>query len=140
LKAELLAIGSELLGPLRAETNSLWLTERLLDAGIEVSARATLADDPSLLESAFRTALARADVVVATGGLGPTADDLTREAVSQAFDRPLAVSPALLSTLRSRFERLGSSSNSPVRLWKRSSKSGGRTNRILKRKKRTLRK
>src|SRR4029453_2352186 len=87
VKAELLAIGSELLGPLRAETNSLWLTERLLDAGIEVSARATLADDAALLESAFRVALARADVVIATGGLGPTADDLTREAPAAAPPR-----------------------------------------------------
>ena len=89
LKAELLAIGSELLGPLRAETNSLWLTERLLDAGIEVTARVTLADDAALLESAFRAALARADVVIATGGLGPTADDLTREAAAGATARGL---------------------------------------------------
>ena len=93
VKAEILAIGSELLGPLRAETNSLWLTERLLDAGIEVSARATLADDLVLLESAFREALSRADVVIATGGLGPTADDLTREAAAAAAGRSCAATP-----------------------------------------------
>ena len=105
LKAELLAIGSELLGPLRAETNSLWLTERLLDAGIEVTARVTLADDAVLLESAFRAALARADVVIATGGLGPTADDLTREAAAGATARGLRRDGAIVEALRARFAR-----------------------------------
>jgi competence/damage-inducible protein CinA-like protein len=105
LKAELLAIGSELLGPLRAETNSLWLTERLLDAGIEVQARATLADDAGLLASAFRQALARADVVIATGGLGPTADDLTREALAAATSRSLRRDEAIVAGLRARFAR-----------------------------------
>jgi nicotinamide-nucleotide amidase len=107
MKAELLAIGSELLGPLRAETNSLWLTERLLDAGIEVTARATLADDPALIESAFRAALARADVVIATGGLGPTADDLTREAAAAATSRGLRREAAIVDALRARFARYG---------------------------------
>ena len=107
MKAELLAIGSELLGPLRAETNSLWLTERLLDAGIEVVARATLADDLALLESAFREALSRADVVIATGGLGPTADDLTREAAAGATGRPLRREASIVEALRARFARYG---------------------------------
>ncbi len=107
MKAEIVAVGSELLGPLRAETNGLWLTGRLLDAGIEVVARATLADDRALVASAFREALARADVVIATGGLGPTADDLTREAASDATARPLARDAAILETLRARFVRLG---------------------------------
>jgi len=105
MRAELLAIGSELLGPLRAETNTLWLTERLLDAGIEVVARTTLADELPLIESALRSALARADVVIATGGLGPTADDLTREGAAAALGRTLRRHPALLDVLRARFER-----------------------------------
>ncbi len=107
MKAELLAIGSELLGPLRAETNTLWLTERLLDAGIEVTARATLADDHALVASAFRSALSRADVVIATGGLGPTADDLTREAAAAATGRALRRDGAIVDTLRERFARYG---------------------------------
>jgi nicotinamide-nucleotide amidase len=107
LKAELLAVGSELLGPLRAETNTLWLTERLLDAGIEVVVRATVADDLSLLESAFRAALSRADVVIATGGLGPTADDLTREAAAAATGRPLRRDPSIVEAMRARFARYG---------------------------------
>jgi nicotinamide-nucleotide amidase len=105
VKAEILAIGSELLGPLRSETNSLWLTERLLDAGIEVAARVTLADDRALLESAFREALSRADVVIATGGLGPTADDLTREAAASAAGRRLGRDTAIIEALRARFAR-----------------------------------
>ena len=107
MKAEVLAIGSELLGPLRSETNSLWLTERLLDAGIEVTARTTVADDLALLESAFRGALGRADVVIATGGLGPTADDLTREAAAAATGRALRRDPGILEALRARFARYG---------------------------------
>ena len=107
MQAEILAIGSELLGPLRAETNSLWLTERLLDAGIEVAARTTLADDLLLLESAFREALSRADVVIATGGLGPTADDLTREAAAAAAGCGLRRDKAIVEALRARFARYG---------------------------------
>jgi nicotinamide-nucleotide amidase len=107
VKAELLAIGSELLGPLRSETNSLWLTERLLDAGVEVNARLTLADDARLLEAVFRAALARADVVIATGGLGPTADDLTREALAAATSRGLRRDQAIVDALRARFARYG---------------------------------
>jgi nicotinamide-nucleotide amidase len=105
MKAEILAIGSELLGPLRAETNSAWITERLLDAGIEVAARATLADDRALVESAFRASLGRADVVIATGGLGPTADDITREGAAAALGRSLRRDEALLEALRARFAR-----------------------------------
>ena len=109
MRAELLAIGSELLGPLRTETNSLWLTERLLDAGIEVAGRVTIADDLAFLESALRGALSRADVVIATGGLGPTADDLTREAAAAAAGRALRRDPAILEGLRARFARYGRS-------------------------------
>jgi competence/damage-inducible protein CinA-like protein len=107
VKAHLLAVGSELLGPLRTETNTIWLTERLLDSGIEVAARSTLADDLRLLETAFRDALSGADVVVATGGLGPTADDLTREAAAAATGRRLRRDPAILEALRARFTRYG---------------------------------
>ncbi len=107
MRAGLLAVGSELLGPLRADTNTIWLTERLLDAGVEVVARTTIADDPSALEAAFRTALGLAEVVIATGGLGPTADDLTREAAAAATGRVLRRDPSLLETLRGRFARHG---------------------------------
>ncbi len=107
MRAEILAVGSELLTPLRSDTNALWLTERLLETGIEVAARTTVADDAALLASAFRAALARADVVLATGGLGPTEDDLTREAAAEALDRGLRRQPELLAQLEARFARYG---------------------------------
>jgi len=101
------AVGSELLGPLRSETNTLWLTECLLDAGVEVAARVTVADDPELLESVIRTALGRADLVITTGGLGPTADDVTREAAAAALRRSLNRDPAIVEALRVRFASFG---------------------------------
>jgi nicotinamide-nucleotide amidase len=105
VRAEILAVGSELLTPLRSDTNALWLTERLIEVGVEVGARTTVADDPALLESAFRTALSRADVVISTGGLGPTEDDLTREAAAAALGRALRRDPVILEALKARFAR-----------------------------------
>jgi nicotinamide-nucleotide amidase len=105
LRAEILAVGSELLTPLRSDTNALYLTEKLRELGVEVGARVTVADDAALLESAFRGALARADIVIATGGLGPTEDDLTREAAAAALGRGLHRDPRLLEKLKERFRR-----------------------------------
>lgn len=107
MRAEILAVGSELLTPLRSDTNALHITGRLLECGVEVGARVTVADDPRLLESAFRAALSRADVVIATGGLGPTEDDLTREAAAAAVGRGLRRDEGLLEALRARFARFG---------------------------------
>jgi nicotinamide-nucleotide amidase len=107
MKAELVAVGSELLGPLRVESNTLWLTEQLLDAGVEVVARHTVADDPALIASVLRTALARADLVITTGGLGPTADDVTREAAATAVGRGLVRDPGIVEGLRRRFASFG---------------------------------
>jgi nicotinamide-nucleotide amidase len=107
LRAEILAVGSELLAPLRPETNAAYLTGQLLQVGVDVGARVTVADDPGLLESAFRCALGRAHVVIATGGLGPTEDDLTREAAAAALGRGLRRDAAILETLRARFARYG---------------------------------
>ena len=105
MRAEILAVGSELLTPLRSDTNALWITERLIEVGVEVGARTTVADDASLLESAFRTALSRSDVVISTGGLGPTEDDLTREAAAAALGRSLRRDPVVMEALKARFAR-----------------------------------
>lgn len=104
-RAEIIAVGSELLTPLRSDTNALVLTARLREIGIDVVARTTVADDAGLLEGAFRNAIARVQVVIATGGLGPTEDDLTREALAAALERPLERDPALVEELRQRFAR-----------------------------------
>jgi nicotinamide-nucleotide amidase len=105
LRAELLAIGSELLGPLRSDTNTIWMTGRLLEVGVAVGARITVADDAGLLEQAFKNALSRADVVIASGGLGPTEDDLTREAAAGALGRGLRREASYVETLKARFAR-----------------------------------
>jgi nicotinamide-nucleotide amidase len=107
MKGELLAVGSELLDPDRVETNSVYLTGRLREVGVEVVARTMVADDLAWLTSAFRAALARADVVISTGGLGPTEDDLTREAAAAALERPLRRDLAMVEALRARFARYG---------------------------------
>jgi nicotinamide-nucleotide amidase len=107
VRAEIIAVGSELLDPLRRETNGAYITGRLRSVGVDVLARTTVADDAAWLEQAFRQALARADVVIATGGLGPTADDLTREAAARAAGRVLRRDPGLLAALEERFARFG---------------------------------
>jgi nicotinamide-nucleotide amidase len=108
-RAEILAIGSELLTPLRSDTNAAYLTAKLREVGVMVEARVTVADDAALLASAFKVALGRADIVISTGGLGPTQDDLTREAVADALGRGVRRDPALLDALRARFARFGRS-------------------------------
>jgi nicotinamide-nucleotide amidase len=105
MRAEILAVGSELLTPGRLETNATYLTGRLLEIGIPVGVRLTVADDHALLESAFRQALDRAQIVIATGGLGPTEDDLTREAAARALGRGLNRDPAIIEALKARFAR-----------------------------------
>ena len=105
MRAEVLAVGSELLVPGRVETNGTYITTKLREVGVAVGARDTIADDLELLASAFRAALSRADVVIATGGLGPTEDDLTREAAAAALGRGLRRDESLLQGLRERFAR-----------------------------------
>ena len=90
VRAEILAVGSELLCPLRSDTNALWITERLLEVGVEVGARTTVADDLRSSSPRSATALSRSDVVISTGGLGPTEDDLTREARPPRSAAPFA--------------------------------------------------
>src|SRR2546426_8931489 len=89
--------------PGRSETNGLYLTGRLREVGVTVTSRVTVADDLELLASALRGALSRADVVIATGGLGPPEDDLTRGAAAAATGRGGGRGPSLLEGLRPRF-------------------------------------
>ena len=107
LTAEIIAIGSELLTPERADTNSLWLTEKLNQLGIEVKLKTIVGDDDARLEGAIRDALKRSRVVIATGGLGPTEDDITRKAAARALGRRLILDDRVLEAIRERFNRLG---------------------------------
>jgi nicotinamide-nucleotide amidase len=107
MRAEILAVGSELLDPSRVETNAVHITRQLLELGVEVGARIVVADDLALLQSAFHTAWSRADLVISTGGLGPTEDDLTREAAAAALGRALVREQRLVDELVQRFARYG---------------------------------
>src|SRR3954470_5694477 len=105
--AEIIAVGSELLGVSRLDTNSLFLAGRLGDLGVELRAKSVVADDRDRLRQVFLGAMSRADLVVLTGGLGPTDDDLTREVIASALDRPLSEDPGIVDQIRTRFERRG---------------------------------
>jgi nicotinamide-nucleotide amidase len=103
MNAEIIAVGSEMLGLSRLDTNSLYLTAELNNLGIEVVAKAVIGDDRDRLADAIRLALSRSEVVVVSGGLGPTEDDLTREAAAQALDRKLLYSAEAGEWLEQRF-------------------------------------
>jgi nicotinamide-nucleotide amidase len=103
MKAEIIAVGSELLTPDRLDTNSLFLTEELNKLGIEVLRKTIVGDDRELLAEAFRDALNRVPVVIASGGLGPTEDDLTRETVAELLGRRLQRNEDVVRAIESRF-------------------------------------
>ncbi len=105
MPAEIIAIGDELTSGQRLDTNSQWLSERLNELGIPVLFHTTVGDDLAANIAVFRTAIERADVVIATGGLGPTADDLTREALAAAAGLELVEDAAALAHIRSLFAR-----------------------------------
>ena len=107
MKAEIIAVGSELLTPYFVDTNSLFLTGELNTLGIRVTRKSVVGDDRELLREAFREALERVELVVASGGLGPTADDLTRETVAELLGRRLLRDEAILRGIEARFQRLG---------------------------------
>jgi nicotinamide-nucleotide amidase len=103
VKAEIIAVGSEMLTPFRQDTNSLFLTGRLNELGVEVAVKSVVGDNLEYLSSAARMAFSRADIIVFTGGLGPTEDDLTREAVAAALGRELRRDAEILTRLYTRF-------------------------------------
>ena len=105
--AEVISIGDELTSGQRLDTNSRWISERLGELGIAVMYHTTVGDDLSANVDVFRSAIKRADVVVATGGLGPTADDLTREAIALATESELVLDERQLEHIRNLFTRRG---------------------------------
>lgn len=107
LTAEIIAIGSELLTPTKTDTNSLWLTEKLNEIGIEVKLKTIVGDDKLRLEETIRDAVKRSDIVLSTGGLGPTEDDITRTVSATAIGRELIYLDELEQDLRERFKRWG---------------------------------
>ena len=107
LAAEIIAIGSELLAPDRTDTNSLWLTEKLNRIGIDVKLKTIVGDDDARLEELIKDAVKRSRVVITTGGLGPTEDDITRKVVARALGLRLLLDEKVLNEIRARFQSFG---------------------------------
>jgi nicotinamide-nucleotide amidase len=105
MHAEILAIGDEITSGQLLDTNSQWLSQRLEELGVRILFHSTVGDELEPCADVFRRAIDRADVVIATGGLGPTADDLTREALARATDRELELDRDALEYIRAMFAR-----------------------------------
>ncbi|MDE1177761.1 MAG: competence/damage-inducible protein A [Edaphobacter sp.] len=101
--AEIIAAGSEMLTPHRQDTNSLYLTAQLNELGVQVAFKTIVGDNLGHLTGAARNAIARADIIIFSGGLGPTEDDLTREAAASALGVELRRDNTILTDLHKRF-------------------------------------
>lgn len=107
MNAEIIAVGSEMLTPQRIDTNSLYLTDQLNTYGVEVVFKCIVGDDRALLTDTIRLAISRSEIVILTGGLGPTEDDLTRDAVAQALGVQQTYQPEVFENIVAMFARLG---------------------------------
>src|SRR5882724_2757583 len=107
MKAEIIAVGSELLTPDRMDTNSLFLTEELNKLGIEVVRKTVVGDHTELLRDAFRDALNRVPLIISSGGLGPTEDDVTRETLADLLGRKLHRNDEIVRQIQARFRSFG---------------------------------
>ena len=107
MRAEIITIGSELVRGLVVDTNSAWMSKRLATVGVPVDFHTSVADEPDRMEAAIKLAASRSDVVMVAGGLGPTADDLTREIMGRAAGKPLVLHPPSLEVIAAMFQRFG---------------------------------
>lgn len=103
MATEILTIGTELLLGQIVDTNASWIAQRLAEAGIDLFYKTTVGDNAARIEAALRQALSRAEVIITTGGLGPTEDDLTRDVVAAVLGRPLRLDPDVLAHIERRF-------------------------------------
>jgi len=107
MKAEIIAVGTELLLGQIVDTNSAYIAQQLTTIGVDVHFKSTVGDNLERIQAALRDALGRADFVITTGGIGPTLDDLTREAVAEVTGRPLTFNPKLCDQINDFFIRVG---------------------------------
>jgi len=107
MNTEIIAVGSELLTPFRQDTNSLYLTEKLNQLGLEVVCKTIVGDDLERLKQTALQALSRSEIIIFMGGLGPTEDDLTREAVAAALGLTLRRDPQIITAIEQRFAARG---------------------------------
>lgn len=105
--AEILTIGTEILLGQIVDTNAAYIGERLAEAGIDLFTKTTVGDNWGRIAAALRSALERSDIVLATGGLGPTEDDLTREVFAEVLGMPLTLDEGILAAIRQRFAARG---------------------------------
>src|ERR1700694_824398 len=103
MKACIIAVGSEMLTPFRVDTNSLVVTERLNAIGYDIRLKTVVGDDLDELAEVFRAAIGSVDLIVCTGGLGPTEDDLTRDALARVIEVPLDLDEEILGDINTRF-------------------------------------
>lgn len=109
MRAEIISIGTELLLGEIVDTNAAWLAQQLAAIGVDVYFRTTVGDNVKRIAAAIQVGMSRADVVVTTGGLGPTVDDMTREGIAEAVGAPLVLNPDLVEQIRQRFAKWGRS-------------------------------
>ena len=107
MKAEIIAIGSELLLGQIVDTNSAFIAKRLAEIGIEMVQTKTVGDDLGRMEESIRDSINRSAVVITTGGIGPTEDDLTRQAVANVTNHPLTFQPHLMEQIKAIITRRG---------------------------------
>jgi nicotinamide-nucleotide amidase len=107
--AEIVAIGSELLLGQIVDTNSAWMAQRLTALGVNLYFKSVVGDNPARMREVIQRALERADIVITSGGLGPTQDDLTREVVAEVTGRKLVFDETMLEWVQSHFQRRGRS-------------------------------
>ncbi len=105
--AEIVAIGSELLLGQIVDTNSAWMAQRLTALGVNLFFKTVVGDNPGRMREVIARALERSDVVITSGGLGPTQDDLTREVIAEVAGRELLFDSGLIEEIRERFRRRG---------------------------------
>jgi len=107
MKAEIIAIGSELLLGQIIDTNSSYIAKRLAENGIELVQTTTVGDEPQRMREVIKEATNRSQIVITTGGIGPTEDDLTREVIAEVFQRPLTFQPHLMEQIETLFKKRG---------------------------------
>jgi nicotinamide-nucleotide amidase len=107
MRVEIVAVGTELLLGQIADTNSAWLGDQLASAGVTSQFHQAVGDNHERIVLAFRTALARSDGVIVCGGLGPTQDDITREAIAEVMNVPLERNQAIVDLIAGFFEARG---------------------------------
>jgi nicotinamide-nucleotide amidase len=107
MKAEIIAVGTELLLGQIVDTNSAYMAQQLTTIGLDLHFKSTVGDNMERIKATLRNALSRSDLIITTGGIGPTLDDLTREAVAEVLGRELVFQPALYAQITDFFTRLG---------------------------------